>query len=209
MPNRDVPAYYSQWVSSERIPDFLSGRMAAVDDPRWAESGAASADVYARWASHICGMACTKMLLEEINGERFTLFDLLERSREVGGYVDSEADIKGLYYRPLVQLLREHHGLDAEVVEHVEAERLAAWLVEGHRVIASVHPTIRTPDQDPPHRGGHLVYLFDLDERGRLRFHNPSGLPGMSQADARLAPAVFERFFAGRGILVRLPQALR
>ncbi|MGR2739199.1 hypothetical protein ACUY1T_12195 [Billgrantia sp. Q4P2] len=203
MPYRDVPAYYSQWVSSERIPDFLSGRMATVDDPRWAESGAASAESYARWSSHICGMACAKMLLEERTGERFTLFDLLERSREVGGYVVTEAGIKGLYYRPLVQLLWERHALDAEVVEHVEAERLVEWLAEGHRVIASVHPTIRTPDQDPPHRGGHLVYLFGLDERGRLRFHNPSGLPGVSQVDARLEPAIFERFFAGRGILVR------
>ncbi|WP_010626888.1 C39 family peptidase [Halomonas sp. KM-1] len=203
MSNRDVPAYYSQWVSNERIPDLLAGRLHAVDDPRWAESGAPSAEAYARWASHICGMACTKMLLEELCGERATLFELLERCREVGGYVVSEAGIKGLYYRPLVQLLRERHALQAEVVEHVEAERLAGWLDEGHRVIASVHPSIRTPEQDPPQRGGHLVYLFGRDESGRLRFHNPSGLPGANQADARLAPAVFERFFAGRGILIR------
>lgn len=78
MSNRDVPAYYSQWVSSERIPDLLAGRLHAADDPRWAESGAPSAETYARWASHICGMACTKMLLEELRGERATLFELLE-----------------------------------------------------------------------------------------------------------------------------------
>lgn len=203
MSNRDVPAYYSQWVSSQRIPDLLAGRLHAADDPRWAESGAPSAEAYARWASHICGMACTKMLLEELRGERATLFELLERCREVGGYVVSEAGFKGLYYRPLVQLLRERNALEAEVVEHVEAERIAEWLDEGHRVIASVHPSIRTPEQDPPQRGGHLVYLFGRDESGRLRFHNPSGLPGVNQADARLAPAVFERFFAGRGILIR------
>lgn len=203
MPDKEVPAYYSQWVSSECIPAILTGEMHAADDPRWAESGATSVEEYARWASHICGMACTKMLLEELRGERATLFELLDRSREVGGYVVSEAGIKGLYYRPLVQLLRERHALVAEVVEHVEAERLTNWLDEGHRVIASVHPTIRTPEQDPPQRGGHLVYLFGLDESGRLRFHNPSGLPGASQADVHLAPSVFARFFAGRGILIR------
>ncbi|MCE8021363.1 hypothetical protein HOP51_14775 [Halomonas sp. MCCC 1A11036] len=203
MSNREIPAYYSQWVSSERIPDLLAGRVEAVDDPRWVESGAPSAEVYARWASHICGMACTKMLLEELKGERATLFELLERCREAGGYVVSEAGIKGLYYRPLVQLLRERHALEAEVVEHVGAERLVDWLDQGHRVIASVHPSIRTPEQDPPQRGGHLVYLFGRDESGRLRFHNPSGLPGANQADARLEPSVFGRFFAGRGILVR------
>lgn len=183
--------------------------MAAVEDPRWAESGAANAEEYARWASHICGMACTKMLLEELIGERLTLFELLAKCREGGGYVVSEEGIKGLYYHPLVQLLKERHQLDAEVVEHVEAECLAAWLAEGHRVIASVHPTIRTPDQEPPHRGGHLVYLFGLDERGCLRFNNPSGLPGMNQVDARLEPVVFDRFFAGRGILVRCHQPRR
>ncbi|MGQ4879397.1 hypothetical protein ACOJCM_12600 [Billgrantia sp. LNSP4103-1] len=203
MSHRDVPAYYSQWVSSELVPAFFTGRMHAADDPRWAESGADSAHDYARWASHICGMACTKMLLEELASERPTLFELLGRSLEAGGYVVTEAGIKGLYYRPWVQQLRERHALDAEVVEHVEAERLVAWLAEGHRIIASVHPSIRTPAQEPPHRGGHLVYLFGLDDRGRLRLHNPSGLPGVSQADARLEREVFERFFAGRGILVR------
>lgn len=209
MINRDVPPYYSQWVSSELIPDILAGSMTASEDPRWSESGAASAEEYSRWASHICGMACLKMLLEELTDERFTLFELLALCSERGGYVVNEAGIKGLYYRPLVQLLRDSYQLEAEVVEHVDADSLFSWLDEGHRVIASVHPTIRTPEQGPPHRGGHLVYLFGLDGEGRLRFHNPSGLPGISQNDARLAPADFERFFAGRGILVRCHQPRR
>ncbi|RCV91513.1 hypothetical protein [Billgrantia montanilacus] len=206
MPNGDVPAYYSQWVSSEHVADILAGHMSAAEDPRWAESGAANAQEYACWASHICGMACTKMLLEELNDERLTLFELLTQCREASGYVVTEEGIKGLYYRPLVQLLRERHQLDAEVVEHVDAGHFLQWLGEGHRVIASVHPSIRTPELSPPHRGGHLVYLFGLDGRGRLRFNNPSGLPGASQADARLEPSVFDRFSAGRGILVRCHQ---
>ncbi|MBZ0329581.1 hypothetical protein KZO25_04525 [Halomonas sp. ANAO-440] len=209
MPDRNVPAYYSQWVSSELIPGFLDGNMNASDDPRWAESGAASATEYASWARHICGMACTKMLLEDLRGERRSLFELLTQCREAGGYVITEEGIKGLYYRPLVQLLREWHQLDAEVIEHVDTGHFLQWLGEGHRIIASVHPSIRTPELSPPHRGGHLVYLFGLDGRRRLRFHNPSGLSGTSQADARLEPADFERFFAGRGILVRSHQPRR
>ena len=37
---------------------------------------------------------------------------------------------------------------------------------------------------------------------GMLRFHNPSGLPGMSQRDALVGPADFARFAAGRGIVL-------
>jgi len=35
-----------------------------------------------------------------------------------------------------------------------------------------------------------------------LRFHNPSGLPGISQRDALVGPADFARFAAGRGIVL-------
>ena len=37
---------------------------------------------------------------------------------------------------------------------------------------------------------------------GMLRFHNPSGLPGISQRDALVGQADFARFAAGRGIIL-------
>ncbi|WZB61357.1 hypothetical protein WJ970_29130 [Achromobacter xylosoxidans] len=49
-----------------------------------------------------------------------------------------------------------------------------------------------------------LVTRAGADE---IVFHNPSGEPVVdgrpgTQADARLAPAVFDRYFAGRGVAI-------
>jgi hypothetical protein len=46
------------------------------------------------------------------------------------------------------------------------------------------------------------VLVFGVTPEGGLRFHNPSGDTPATQADVRLPPAVFGRFFAGRGILI-------
>jgi hypothetical protein len=66
----------------------------------------------------------------------------------------------------------------------------------------SVHPSIRTPRQTPPHRGGHLVLVTGYDTDGLL-VHNPSGLPGRSQRQARVGFGALDRFYAGRGIIIR------
>ena len=82
---------------------------------------------------------------------------------------------------------------------------LPALLDEAEFFMASVHPSIRWPDQPPP-KGGHLV-LVTRAGADEIVFHNPSGEPVVdgrpgTQADARLAPAVFDRYFAGRGVAV-------
>ena len=68
-------------------------------------------------------------------------------------------------------------------------------------MIASVHPWIRWPERTPPGRGGHLVLVTGVVD-GMLRFHNLSGLPGISQSDALVGPADFARFAAGCGIVL-------
>lgn len=83
---------------------------------------------------------------------------------------------------------------------------LPALLDEAEFFMASVHPSIRWPDQSPPKKGGHLV-LVTRASADEIVFHNPSGEPAVdgrpgTQADARLAPAVFDRYFAGRGVAI-------
>jgi hypothetical protein len=178
------------------VAGFLAGRDAATD-PRWAESGAADVAEYARWADHLCGMACLRMVMAA-RGEALRIHDLRRAVQALGGYVE-EADgtIRGLIYAGAVAWL-EARGVPARILLDAPLPALAP----GQFYLASVHPLIRTPDVAPPRRGGHLVLVFGTDAEGRLRFHNPSGHDRAAQRDVRLRPEQFQRYHADRGILV-------
>lgn len=196
LPDPPAPPFFSQWESGDLVAEFLAGRDAATD-PRWAESGAASPAEYARWADHLCGMACLRMVLAA-RGERWTIHALRREVQALGGYVEEAGGgIRGLIYAGAVAWL-ERRGIPARILLDAPLPLLAP----GQFYLASVHPLIRTPEVAPPHRGGHLVLLFGRDGEGRLRFHNPSGHDAASRQDVRLRPELFARYHARRGILV-------
>ncbi len=195
-PMSPVPPFFAQWESAALILEFLTGRDAATD-PRWADSGAESSAEYARWAHHLCGMACLRMAMAA-RGEAHSIHALRRGVQALGGYVElPDGDIRGLIYAGAVAWL-EARGIPARIV----LDEPLPVLAPGQFYIASVHPRIRTPDQAPPQRGGHLVLVFGMDEQGRLRFHNPSGHDAASRVDARLRPEEFARYHADRGILI-------
>lgn len=204
MPTNKVP-YFSQWESPEMtLPVIARGAIALLDDPLWQQSGAQTVEEYARWATNLCGMACLKMILAT-RGENYPTLELARACTQHGGYVVSEdgASIKGLIYAPFVELVSGRFGLKAEIMTGVEANAIPKLLSRWQFFIASVHHTIRWPDQVPPSKGGHLV-LITSASRQAVCFHNPSGHDRASQADAVLPLDVFDRFFAGRGITVSL-----
>ena len=192
--------YRGQWESASRIGSFIAGGDAAAD-PLWARSGAATAAEYARWAEHLCGVACLRMVLAA-RGVEVSAFDAMRALRARGGYVE-EADgaIRGLIYAPAVAWLAEVHGIAARIILDLDAAAVPALLKEG-LFIASVHPAIRDPRSAAPGQGGHLVLVHGVTPDGALVLHNPSGDRPETQADARVEIADFSRFFAGRGILV-------
>ncbi|WP_137127447.1 hypothetical protein [Roseomonas sp. HF4] len=195
-----IPPFFGQWESAGRIGAILSGTLAAEDDPLWPRSGAAGAADYARWADHLCGVACLRMALAARGFVPPRAFDLARELTARGGYaVQPDGTIRGLVYAPAAAWLREAHGIAAEVRVDLAAEAVAGLVAAGGMVIASVHPSIRRPESMPPARGGHLVLVFGTAE-GSLRFHNPSGDRPASQRDARLPVEAFARFHAGRGI---------
>lgn len=195
-----IPPFFGQWESAERIGDILSGALRAADDPLWPRSGAASAADYARWADHLCGVACLRMALAARGIVPPRAFDLARELNTRGGYVaQPDGTIRGLIYAPAAAWLREAHGIDADVSVDVAAGDIPGRVADGGVFIASVHPSIRRPEQDPPSRGGHLVLVFGAQD-GALRLHNPSGDSAAAQRDVRLPVGVFERFYAGRGI---------
>lgn len=190
------PPYFAQWESPDLIADFLAGRDAATD-PQWPASGATDAAEYARWADHLCGMACLKMALAA-RGEAHAIHDLRRAIQPLGGYVEEpDGSIRGLIYMGVVRWLNAR-GIAARIV----LDEPMPGLTPGALYIASVHPMIRTPEATPPRRGGHLVLVFGTDDQGRRRFHNPSGTTPAEQCDVRLSPEAFSRFHADRGILI-------
>jgi hypothetical protein len=196
-----TPPYRAQWESPALIPAFLAGTP-AIADPLWRASGAADAEEYARWAEHLCGCACLQMALAARGRDVPPIHGIRRGVQRHGGYVEEPGGaIRGLIYAGAVAWLAEL-GIAAEIRLEVAAEEVGAIARGGALFIASVHPGIRWPDREPPSRGGHLVLVFGTAPDGAIRFHNPSGDTPATRADARLPPARFATFFAGRGILL-------
>lgn len=194
--------FYGQWEAHERIGEILSGALRAEDDPLWTASGARDRAEYARWADHLCGVACLRMALGARGIPPPRAFDLMRELARHGGYVeDADGAIRGLIYAPAVAWLREAHGIAAEVVVDSPATAIPGLIAGGGIYVASVHPSIRRPDADPPRRGGHLVLVFQAED-GVLHFHNPSGDTPQAQSGGRLPVAEFQRFHADRGIRI-------
>lgn len=196
-----APPYSAQWESPDLVADFLAGRDPRTD-PLWRRSGAQDVDEYARWAEHLCGCACLQMALGARGLAVPPIHEIRRGVQARGGYVEQpDGGIRGLIYAGAVAWLATEH-IAARVVLDLDAAAIPALLAEAGPFIASVHPWVRWPAREPPARGGHLVLVFGVAADGALRFHNPSGDTAASRCDARLAPADFDRFFAGRGILL-------
>jgi hypothetical protein len=196
-----TPPYFAQWESEALVPSFLAGRDAATD-PLWPSSGAADAAEYARWAHHLCGIACLRMALGALGHAVPSTHALRREVQALGGYVEQpDGHIAGLIYKGAVEWLAQR-GIAARIALDEPVEDIPRKLAEGALYIASVHATIRTPQTDPPMLGGHLVLVFGQDRAGRLRFHNPSGHSRATRCDARLPPMDFARYHADRGIVI-------
>jgi hypothetical protein len=142
------------------------------------------------------------MALLARDGAAPTLYELAIGCMEYGAYTKEPGRPQGLIYRPFAEYARDRHGLQADVITELDRARLMAELDAGRLVIASVHPEIRRPQNDPPKTGGHLV-LVNGHANDLVTFHNPSGhIP--EAVVATLPMPVFDRFAAHRGIALHL-----
>ena len=195
-----TPPYFGQWETPALIADIITDACRAEDDPAWAASGAESPADYARWAEHLCGVACLRMALAARGVTPPRARDLARILTRYGAYVEQpDGFIRGLIYAPAITWLAEAHAIPAKIILEREAQDISPLLAHGGLFIASVHPAIRRPAEPAPGKGGHLVLVFGAED-GALRLHNPSGHDAPSQCDAREALTDFARFFAGRGI---------
>jgi hypothetical protein len=193
--------YYSQWESPGLVGHFLDGSLSPEDDPRWADSGARVPAEYGFWSTRACGLACLKMILAARGRQVPPMMRLVDRALAWGAYLPDGLRVIGMIYQPFSDWVRHDYGIAAEVAPDLTLDRLIQAATPRTPVIASVHHSIRWPPAIPPERGGHLVLVTGATA-DRIRLHNPSGLPGTSQADALMATSDFARFFAGRGLVV-------
>ncbi len=195
------PPYHAQWESQELIPRFLAGELPASADPRWAHSGARTAEEYEFWSWRGCGVACLKSLLDERFGARPGMVTLANELLLAGGYTLREGGVRGLVYTPFVEYLLARWEIKATVRAELPLAELVGELAAGTRALVSVNRDIRYAPQPPPERGGHLVLGYGSSD-GCIEFHNPSGHTEASRRAVRLPLPIFARYYAERGVLI-------
>ncbi|MDE9430142.1 hypothetical protein [Xenorhabdus bovienii] len=193
--------YFSQWESFHLANDIIHYQLPLSHDPLWEQSGADSPEEYAKWANHICGMACLKMLLAARSGKIYPLLKLTKIATEYGAYQIEDEHIKGMIYAPVVSMLSEQFGIFSQIVTGMVAEKIHEVFTQDSLYIASVHPSIRWPTRLPEKKGGHLVLVTNATPE-EITFHNPSGANTQSQIDVKMSVDIFGRFYAERGILI-------
>jgi hypothetical protein len=203
----EIP-YFAQFASPELIGDFVRRRQRVEEDPNWSRSGARTREEYRLWAMAGCGMACLQMLLSALGRRVPSLVELGRECERYGGYRRrQDGGLDGLVYAGFVEFVTVEHGLTARVAAPLRMSELVDAAADDEVVLASVHYGIRTPEAEPPSRGGHLVLVVDADPAaGWVRFHNPSGDSVATQRHVLLGAGEFERFYAGRGIAVKVPR---
>lgn len=193
--------YFSQLESA----NLISGPIKINDDfrdPLWDNSGALDEEEYNFWSKRACGMACLKMILNDLDKGVWPIVRLAKLCQKYGGY-DLRTNL-GLIYKPFSLFLKEEFNLGAEVVENFDIKRIKAEIEKGNYSIVSVHPNIRNRDnKEPDKKGGHLVLVVGFDDFKReLIIHNPAGIYNLSQENYHLSEEEFNKFFARRGIVV-------
>jgi len=193
--------YYSQWESASLVPEFITGRRNTADDPLWQKSGANTPQEYAFWAPRMCGVACLRMALDFWRRPVPPSVPLVKELCEAGAYVRDGDTVKGLIYQPFAEHVRARWGLQAQAIPDLPAALIPEIISAGRLALLSVHKTVRTPNTDPPAKGGHLVLAVGTSKES-VMLHNPSGLPGLSQEAAEVSWDRLDAFYAGRGVIL-------
>jgi hypothetical protein len=193
--------YFSQFESRELISEILAKKISAADDPLWKQSGASSKKEYALWSWNACGMACLKMILAYKIKKKIPIVTLGKRCKKFGGYSGKKLD--GLFYAPFLQFIKKDFQLDGRIISPMVLADVISALENGQIVIASVSPSIDTPNASSSHAGGHLVPVIGYDwSRKTISYHDPSGMTREKQENVTISFQHFQNFFAYKGIII-------
>ncbi|WP_118180256.1 C39 family peptidase [Paraburkholderia phosphatilytica] len=194
--------YYTQWGSPEWVRAIAEEGADPCDDPGWRRSGFTDAARYRFWSQRLCGLTCLESALDFWGIGHPSQAAMLDDALRRGVYkLRDDGGVDGLIYRPFADWVGDAFGVTVDVLPDVALTAIAESLDRETFAIVSVSPEIRRPERPNTKRGGHLILLHGRDAEG-VWFHNPSGVPPW-QADARLPFDTMERFYAGRGMVLR------
>jgi hypothetical protein len=194
--------YFSQWSDPAHAVAVVECGADPCADPSWRDGGFDDPAHYRFWARRLCGLACLESMLAHWRLPRPARRALLERALERGAYrLRDDGSVHGLVYEPFSAWLAADFGLHVEVLGDAPLPALYRAIDRHSMAIASVGSNVREPHAAQPRRGGHLVLLHGHDDHG-VWLHNPSGGAG-GQADVCLPTPTLERFYGGRGMIVR------
>lgn len=203
----DVP-YVCQFSIPENAEPTLKKTLVPVEDPEWAASGATSPKRYSDWAFTMCGMASTAMILDYFLNSKLLPAVLAEDALLHQVYTNESASISDMRYRQYVTWV-SNQGLRATFYTRLSVRGLEHALTNGKLAIVSVNPNIRGFDTAPlTQKGGHLVVVtgYDLNDK-TITINNPSGFSSSNtQHHHKLPLEVFEKYYAGRGIILSARQ---
>jgi hypothetical protein len=206
--------FYGQIASPELAEAIFIQGFPPEQDPRWAESGAATPAEYAYWVERACGVACLKMCVEALGGPQRSLVAWAKLGLERGGYLirqraDGSSHEVGWVHQALAGMAREC-GFDAEA-RAATLEEIPVFLRQRQLVIASV--SYEAGDERIPitHQGGHLMVVLGADclngAPTAFYVNNPSGRRPAWQVNARIAAERFAQAYSGRVIVLGPPSA--
>jgi hypothetical protein len=220
MPDLFVPygvPYICQFASPTLVKAFVDGGRPLESDPAWAAYGADSPAEYAHWSMRSCGVVCVKMAVDGLTGaDSGPVMEWVRAGLALDGYLaEQRADRRveiGWKHAALARLAREH-GCEAELVQGLTLDDLAAHVGAGRIVIASVSSEI---GEGVPitRNNGHLVVVYGVEigvdgEVEAVILHNPSGRTAALQAGARVPADRFKEAFSGRGVVVEIREDAR
>lgn len=160
----------------------------------------ADEEAYQRWAPHICGICCLKMVGDTLDRTTdLSLYELTTMCVDRGGFrVTADNKIEGVFHYPLAELGNDL-GIPLRVAPGVDAAQAKNVVAESGFVIFSVD----LARFDERLRGGHLLLLHDyLPATDEFVLHDSSSAVGQPGRYVRLTSATLATIGNNKGLIV-------
>ena len=174
---RDVP-FYSQMV-----------------DWRGEDSGFPNQEEATRWENNCCGIACLRMVIDAVTGQKPRYWDLLQLGLAKKAYIEA-----GWIHKGLVDMAK-NFGIDGTAHRNKSVANLRKSISQGNLCIVSASAGFRgglinKASGLPFPKGGHLIVAFDTTNEAII-CHHPSSLEEWNKVNWPVATEKWETSFTG------------
>jgi hypothetical protein len=177
-----------------RIGDFYGN---IIDEAAAKRFGARNIKEYSYWSWRACAIANVAMVLSSKEKYQGTLFELIQESLKMNGYVFKNrwgaVDV-GWRYRAMVSLLGKR-GLSATIKDSLSIQGLVLSVMDNSLAMVSVKSST----------GGHMVLVKGFvwkDQNPVIIFNDPFVFNGHGGENQELTQDEFDNYYLGRAIIV-------